>query len=42
MVMSDNDTSNANPVDLDKFVDDFIKKVVELTEDVKETTEAEQ
>lgn len=40
--MNDNDTSNIDSVDVGKFVDDFIKKVVELTADVKETIEEEK
>ena len=40
--MNDNDTSYTSSADVEKLVDDFIKKVVELTADVKEATEAEK
>jgi hypothetical protein len=40
--MNENDTSNTDSVDVGKFVDDFIKKVVELTVDVKESIEEEK
>jgi hypothetical protein len=40
--MNENDTSNIDSVDVGKFVDDFIKKVVELTVEVKDTSEDNQ
>jgi hypothetical protein len=40
--MNENEISDSNLVDTEKFVNDFIKKVVELTVEVKDISEDNQ